>query len=147
MRFLTIFHLVLTKNTYSTQAPLRLLGEHDLAKFGRAMKMNKPRDFSQVFRQAKRTSGGGLTILTIDNAANHPRLGLAIAKKHIKLASDRNRLKRVIRESFRQHQSRFENIDTVVLSRPDVVTRSSAQLWATLEQHWNTVAGQWQKES
>lgn len=118
-----------------------------MAKFGRAMKMNKPRDFSRVFRQAKRASGGGLTVLTVDNTAGHPRLGLAIAKKHIKLASNRNRLKRIIRESFRQHQSRFEHIDIVVLSRSDVVRRSSAQLWTTLEQHWNTVAGQWQKQS
>ena len=118
-----------------------------MAKFSRAMKMNKPGDFTRVFRQAKRASGGGLTILTVENASGHPRLGLAIAKKHIKLASGRNRLKRIIRESFRQHQSSFKNIDIVVLSRADVVKRPSEQLWATLEKHWKTVAEQWQKDS
>jgi len=118
-----------------------------LAAFSRAMKMNNPRDYSRVFRQAKRVSGTGLTILTVDNSVGHPRLGLAIAKKHIKLANRRNRLKRIIRESFRQHQSDFSNIDIVVLTRPDITKRDSAELWQALERHWLTVMGQWQKKS
>ncbi len=118
-----------------------------MATFSRAMKMNKPRDFTRVFRQSKRSTGGGLTVLTVKNSAGHPRLGLAIAKKHIKLASGRNRLKRIIRESFRQHQADFEEIDIVVLSRPEVIKQSSKQIWMALEQHWETVVMQWQKES
>jgi len=118
-----------------------------LAKFSRAMKMNKPEDFTRVFRQAKRSTGGGLTVLTVKNSVGHPRLGLAIAKKHIKLASRRNRLKRIIRESFRQHQTDFNEIDIVVLSRPEVVKQPSKKIWMALEQHWETVVMQWQKES
>ncbi|MFW5451491.1 MAG: ribonuclease P protein component [Methylophagaceae bacterium] len=118
-----------------------------MARFSRAMRMNNPRDFTRVFRQAKHTGGTGLTVLTVDNSVGCPRLGLAIAKKHLKLASRRNRLKRIIRESFRQHQSTFANIDIVVLTRADIAKRNSAQIWAALEQHWLTVATQWQKES
>lgn len=120
-------------------------GEHDLATFRRAMRMNRPRDFSRVFRQGKRIGGGGLTILSVENTVGYPRLGLAIAKKHVKLASHRNRYKRIIRESFRQHQSAFSNIDIVVLSRQDLVRREQAQMWATLERHWLAVVAQWQK--
>ncbi len=116
-----------------------------MAKLSRAMKMNKPKDFSRVFRQAKRASGGGLTVLTVRNDVGHPRLGLAIAKKHIKLATDRNRLKRIVRESFRQHQSGLNNIDIVVLSRANVVKLPSKKIWIALEQHWKTVVAQWQK--
>ncbi len=107
--------------------------------------MNRPGDFSRVFRQGQRIGGGGLTVLTVENSVGHPRLGLAIAKKHVKLASRRNRLKRIIRESFRQHQSAFANIDIVVLSRPGLDQRDSTQIWATLERHWLTVVAQWQK--
>jgi ribonuclease P protein component len=120
-------------------------GEHDLANFRRAMRMNRPGDFSRVFRQGKRIGGGGLTILTVENTVGYPRLGLAIAKKHVKLASHRNRYKRMIRESFRQHQSAFSNIDIVVLSRQDLVRREQSQMWATLERHWLAVVAQWQK--
>ncbi|MDH5357679.1 MAG: ribonuclease P protein component [Gammaproteobacteria bacterium] len=116
-----------------------------MARLSRAMRMNNPRDFSRVFRQAKRTSGGGLTILTVENSVGHPRLGLAIAKKHLKLASRRNRLKRIIRESFRQHQSAFANIDIVVLSRADIAQRQTLQIRAALERHWETVIAQWKK--
>ena len=116
-----------------------------MAKFSRAMRMNNPRDFSRVFRQAKRTGGGGLTILTVENSVGHPRLGLAIAKKHLKLASERNRLKRIIRTSFRQHQPAFANIDIVVLSRLDVNKRNSTQIWEALERQWETVVAQWKK--
>lgn len=116
-----------------------------MARFGRALRMNHPGDFSRVFRQGKRIGGGGLTVLSVENSVGHPRLGLAIAKKHVKLACHRNRLKRIIRESFRQHQSALSNIDIVVLSRPGVHSRDSAQIRATLEQHWLTVIAQWPK--
>ena len=106
--------------------------------------MNRPGDFSRVFRQGKRTGGDGLTVLTVENSVGYPRLGLAIAKKHIKLANQRNRLKRIIRESFRQHQSAFSNIDIVVLSRPGIGQYDSKQIRAALERHWLTVVAQWQ---
>lgn len=116
-----------------------------MARFSRGMRMNSPRDFSRVFRQAKRAGGGGLTILTVENSVGYPRLGLAIAKKHLKFAHQRNRLKRIIRESFSKHNGDFANIDIVVLTRPDVKKRESVQIWAALEQHWLTVIAQWQK--
>ena len=116
-----------------------------MAKFGRAMKMSNPRDYSRVFRQAKRSSTGGLTILTAENSAGHARLGMAIAKKHLKLASRRNQLKRIIRTSFRQHQSMLANIDIVVLSRNDISQCELAQVLLALERHWQTVVAQWQK--
>lgn len=116
-----------------------------MATFRRAMRMNNPRDFSRVFRQAKRAGGSGLTILTVENSEGHPRLGLAVAKKHLKLATDRNKLKRIIRESFRKHKSVLANIDIVVLSRADVARRESTAISAALERHWQTVAAQWEK--
>lgn len=116
-----------------------------MARFSQAMKMSSPRDFSRVFRQAKRAGGSGLTILTTENSVGHPRLGLAIAKKHLKFAHQRNRLKRIIRESFREHYAELADIDIVVLTRPDVKQRESVQIWTALEQHWLTVIAQWKK--
>lgn len=45
------------------------------------------------------------------------RLGLVVAKKHLKRAVDRNRFKRLVRESFRAHQQQLEGLDVVVLAR------------------------------
>jgi len=111
-----------------------------LAKLRRAMRMNSPRDFSRVFRLGQRIGGGGLTVLSVENQVGFPRLGLAIAKKHLKLASQRNRLKRVIRESFRCNQSELNGIDIVVLSRADVARRDMAKVKTALERHWVTLS-------
>lgn len=111
-----------------------------MATFRRAMRMNSPRDFSRVFRLGQRTGGGGLTVITVENPLGYPRLGLAVAKKHLKLASQRNRLKRMIRESFRSNQSEFNGIDIVVLSRADVSRLEMAHVKSALERHWSTIS-------
>ena len=64
------------------------------------------------------------------------RLGLAIAKKHVKLAVDRNRIKRVIRESFRHHRQQISGLDLVVLARAGTAPLTNKQLFSSLEYHW-----------
>ncbi len=61
---------------------------------------------------------------------------MAIAKKRAKRAVDRNRLKRLVRESFRHNQSRLARFDVVVMNRDktaitenQVLTRSLDVLW------------------
>lgn len=45
------------------------------------------------------------------------RLGIIVAKKHVKLAKDRNRLKRLIRESFRNSKEQLSGLDLIVLAK------------------------------
>ncbi len=45
---------------------------------------------------------------------HHARLGIAISKK-VGKSHDRNRLKRIIRELFRQHKLKSSNIDLLVV--------------------------------
>lgn len=40
-----------------------------------------------------------------------------VGKKHLKRAVDRNRFKRLARESFRHHQQLLEGLDIIVLAR------------------------------
>lgn len=63
-------------------------------------------------------------------------MGLAISKKHCRLAVSRNRIKRLVRESFRRHQQELAGIDVVVLNQPETHKASNAQLLASLEKHW-----------
>lgn len=97
--------------------------------------------FKRVFQKAERSRDDVFTVLYRPNDTGEPRLGLAIAKKNCKLASGRNRLKRIIRESFRQHRQALGGIDIVVLSQPAAVKSSNATLFASLEKHWRR-AGQ-----
>jgi ribonuclease P protein component len=54
-----------------------------------------------VFRQGQRSADRFFTVLYRPNALDMPRLGFAISRKKVRHATDRNRLKRVVRESFR----------------------------------------------
>jgi ribonuclease P protein component len=66
------------------------------------------------------------------------RLGLAISKKHCKLATGRNRLKRQVRESFRVIRDGLKDLDIVVMNRPAAATADNKTLADSLEKHWQT---------
>jgi ribonuclease P protein component len=55
------------------------------------------------------------------------RLGLVVAKKHLKRAVDRNRFKRLVRESFRSHQEQLAGLDVVVLARNGAIRSIRSQ--------------------
>ena len=61
-------------------------------------------DYSQVFdnRSIRAGSTAG-TVLALPASDNRSRLGIIVAKKNVRLASDRNRIKRLVREYFRNH--------------------------------------------
>lgn len=43
------------------------------------------------------------------------RLGIVVAKKNVKLAVERNRIKRLVRETFRLQQQHLNGLDVVVV--------------------------------
>ncbi|MFT6790846.1 MAG: ribonuclease P protein component [Cellvibrionaceae bacterium] len=94
------------------------------------------RDFDAVFSDTNlRASSRFLLMLAKKNEAQKPRLGLVIAKKHIRLAVARNRVKRLIRESFRQQQ-RLGSIDVIVLARKGLDNLDNAQVQHQLQRLW-----------
>tara|TARA_Y100000768_G_scaffold333530_1_gene273627 strand:- start:138 stop:467 length:330 start_codon:yes stop_codon:yes gene_type:complete len=71
--------------------------------------------FSEIFSSPdKKHSTGNFLLLCKDNHLDHPRLGVAIRKKDIKLAVNRNRIKRKIKGSFRSKVLELQKKDYVV---------------------------------
>lgn len=116
-------------------------------RFNKRARLLKPAEFSRVFKQAIRSSDRLLTILAISNHLSYPRLGLAISKKNAKRAIDRNRIKRVIRESFRLNQGKLPGIDCVVLAKPATRLATNAEIAESLDKHWNRLTKQCEKLS
>lgn len=65
-----------------------------------------------------------------------PRLGLAIAKRVARRAVDRNRIRRIARETFRHRRCRLREADYVVLARPPAADAESHTLKDALDQLW-----------
>lgn len=77
------------------------------------------------------------TVLYSPNGTDQPRLGLAIGKKHCRQSSGRNRLKRVIRESFRRHKAALGGVDVVVMNQPAAARATNRALFDSLGKHWD----------
>lgn len=104
-------------------------------RFPARLRLKKPAEYKKVFAKPVKSSDQYFTLLAIKNDLDHPRLGLAIAKKNIKKAVHRNVIKRTVRENFRLRQD-LGNIDIVVLARKDAVNAPLELLRKSLEKHW-----------
>ncbi|MCW8908129.1 MAG: ribonuclease P protein component [Sedimenticola sp.] len=107
------------------------------AKFGRDLRLLKPAQFRRVFQNACRSSDRHFTVLFLGNDQSRARLGTAIAKKVLKRAVDRNRVKRVVRESFRIRQRELAGLDLVVMCGRGIGLSDTRQLRDSLERHWS----------
>jgi len=56
----------------------------------------------------------GYTFYLQKRDAGAPRLGILISRRHARAATDRNRIKRCIREAFRLEQEKLGPIDLLV---------------------------------
>lgn len=107
--------------------------------FIKSLRLQQAEDFQQTFRLGNKHKQGGLIVYTKLNGLAYARLGLAIAKKIIPGATSRNRLKRLIRESFRLNQHRLPDVDIVIV----VTSRSlynNQVLLCDLDKQWSRLA-------
>jgi ribonuclease P protein component len=75
------------------------------------------------------------TVLVSRRDGGPARLGLAISKKQVRRAVDRNRLKRLAREVFRHHRAELAGNDLVVMARSAAVAADSVRLSESLVRH------------
>lgn len=104
--------------------------------FPRELRLLTPEHFKYVFQQPFRASLPEITILARKNNLEHPRLGLTVAKKHLKRANARNRIKRLCRESFRLSQHRLPSYDFVIVAKQGIGRLDNRTLWQTLDKLW-----------
>ena len=105
--------------------------------FEKRLRLLKAADFQAVFKQARfKVSNKQQLLLAIDNRLSFPRLGLVIAKKHIRTAVHRNRVKRLLRETFRQNQHLLAGLDIVILARSGLGELDNTRIHQQTEALW-----------
>jgi ribonuclease P protein component len=107
------------------------------AGFPRAARLLTPGDFAEVFRQPQKSGDAFFTVLCQRRPCGAARLGLAISRKNLRRAVDRNRVKRIVRESFRLRQRDLDGLDLVVMARRGLPVADGPTLRASLERHWS----------
>jgi ribonuclease P protein component len=108
-----------------------------LSKFCPSQRLLQSVDFQNVFSEPPfRASHQHCLILSKPNSLGYDRLGLVIAKKHIRLAVQRNRVKRLIRESFRHLPRNQPGIDAIVLARKGLGELDNATISKIVNQQW-----------
>lgn len=93
-----------------------------------------------MFQNGQRSADRHFTILFQPNTLNHPRLGFAISKQKVRLAVGRNRLRRLVRESFRRQVASLPPVDLVVLARDAATSAANGEIVTSLATHWARIA-------
>jgi len=109
--------------------------------FSREKRLLTPRHFKAVFDSPTgKVPGKNLLILARENGLDHPRLGLVIGKKSVKLAVQRNRLKRLMRDSFRLNQQLLAGLDIVIVARKGLGEVENPELHQHFGKLWKRLA-------
>ena len=113
------------------------MGENN---FSRELRLLTPTHFEYVFNNAIPAVSPQITLLARTNNINNPRLGITLAKKRVKQANERNRIKRIIRESFRLQKQKIPNVDIVVVGKTGLDKLSNQELFSLLNKLWKKLA-------
>jgi len=79
-------------------------------------------------------------VIARPNGLEHARLGLAVGVKAAGNAVNRNRIKRLVRESFRSRQMELPAVDLVVNARPAAAKAANAEITASVSALWSRIA-------
>jgi len=123
--------------------------------FPRSRRLLLALDFQKVFKKTRcRSVDKYLCLLAVKNNNTCSRLGLAIAKKKITTSVARQRIKRLIRESFRQNHYRLKQnglnqisdehsgFDIVVMANPAAAQATNQKIALSLQLHWKKIIDQ-----
>lgn len=94
--------------------------------FPKKKRLISNRQFKSVMGNGRRLSNDLLTLYMAKNDRNYPRLGVSVGKS-CGSSVERNRLKRLLREAFRQNQDKIPaGFDYLLMISPDRLKKTGA---------------------
>ena len=111
-------------------------------RFPASRRLRRRIEFDSVYARGQRLGDRFFSVTASPNQAGAARLGLAVARKVAGSSVERNRLRRLIRESFRLRQHELPCLDLVVSARPPARSVGNVELRASLDVLWDRVKEQ-----
>jgi ribonuclease P protein component len=109
-------------------------------RFGPELRLRSKPQFDAIYASGRRIDDRFFGLRVKPNGLGIPRIGLAVAVKTAGNAVRRNRLRRLVRESFRLARLELPAVDIVVAAKFPATEAPAATLRASLATLWQRVA-------
>ncbi len=105
-------------------------------------RLRRKSDFDAAYAGGRKFGNGFFGVTAFWNDKGWPRLGLAVSVRTAGGGVERNRIRRIIRESFRLHQHELPGVDLIVSARSRAKDAPPSELHASLVALWKKVKEQ-----
>lgn len=89
-----------------------------------------------MIKSGKRNQDRLFTVHALANLLPNARLGIAVSRRVSGRALDRNRIKRIVRDTFRHEQANLNGLDLVVVAQAACRMAEPGSLRNSLRDHW-----------
>ncbi len=88
--------------------------------FPKNLRIIKSDHFKQIFKSGRKIYSANFVIYVLSNQLDFPRIGISVGRRVSTKATDRNKIKRLIREVFRTNKNIFDKNDIVLVVKNNV---------------------------
>jgi ribonuclease P protein component len=107
-------------------------------KFNQKYRLAIKSHIQSVFDQPSKFSYQFIQVLYRSNGLTHPRLAIMVNKSHYPKAVDRNRIRRIMRESFRHIADEMQPNDFIIIIKSGC-PKDTKEIRKTADQLWKGV--------
>jgi ribonuclease P protein component len=102
-------------------------------------KLSTAAEFERARKSQHRQADSLFSIQWIENSRECARIGMAVGVRAVGAAVTRNRVRRLIRESFRLRRQELPAVDIFVIARSGTRSASNAQIFTSLARLWQGI--------